>query len=44
MAQSVRPAVGCMENDDEVGRVDLEDCVLETMTGGCMFWVRPTAC
>jgi hypothetical protein len=40
----VSSAVGIAKHEGEVGRVDLEDCLLETMTGAYMLWVRPTAC
>jgi hypothetical protein len=37
-------AVCIMLYDGNVGRVDLEDCLQETMAGRCMFYVRPDAC
>jgi hypothetical protein len=43
MAQGAHPAVAIMKDDSKVGRVDLEDCLLENMLGACMFWVRPAA-
>jgi hypothetical protein len=43
-AKTILSAVALMEDHGEVGRVDLEDCLLETMTGGCILHVRLNAC
>jgi hypothetical protein len=40
----VQSAVAITSLGREVGRADLEDCLLETMTGSCMLHVRPDAC
>jgi hypothetical protein len=39
MAQAMHIALSLREFDGEVGRVNLEDCLLETMTGCCTFVV-----
>jgi hypothetical protein len=38
--RAVQAAVGIRKSDGEVGRVDLDGCLLQTMTGSCMLHVR----
>jgi hypothetical protein len=43
-ARAVKSVLAQLSPRGEVGRVDLEDCLLENMTGASIIYVRPDVC